>query len=92
MRARDHGSAETYLSDDGFTTTDLGGTTPGGILGDPTLARPAREAAAACGAPPPEFIAGFMTCQHDHRTSIAGRASEDFPHGPTCILARYAHA
>jgi hypothetical protein len=73
MRARDHGSAKTCLSDDGFTTTDRGGTTPGGILGGPTLARPARDTAAT---PPagaaPEFIAAFVACQHDHRTSIAG--------------------
>jgi hypothetical protein len=73
MRARDHGPAETCLSDDGFTTTNLGRTAPGGILGGPTLARPARDTAAT---PPagaaPEFAAAFMACQHDHRTRIAG--------------------
>lgn len=107
MMARDHGAAETYLSDDGFTTTDRGGTTPGGILGDPILARPGLpetrlphaaprrrvpEAAMRLTGPAPEFIATFMARQHDHRTSIAGRVSEDFPYDPTCILARYAHA
>jgi hypothetical protein len=73
MRARDHGSAETCLSDDGFTTTDRGRAAPGGIPGGPTLARPGRDTAATRPAgTAPEFIGAFMACQHDHRTSIAG--------------------